>query len=285
MTTTPSRVTVPRFRGRKKIGPPLVMLTAYDVPTALAAEAGGVDAMLVGDSLANVLLGHDSTLPVTMEEMLHHARAVGRVRQRALLIADMPWMSYHVSPEDGVRNAARFVREAGADAVKVEGGSKRVPTIRAILDAEIPVMGHLGLTPQSVLCMGGYKVQGRGEEAAQLLVDEAKALDRAGVFAMVLEGMPGEIAARITAEVDVPTIGIGAGVECDGQVLVFHDLLGMLPGPSPKFVRRYAEIRELQVDAIRRWAGDVRSNAFPSDEETYGSKNDASAAPGPGSGR
>lgn len=277
MTSTLSRVTVPKFRSRKRIGPPLVVLTAYDVPTAVAAEAGGVDALLVGDSLGNVLLGYESTLPVTMDEMLHHARAVGRARERALLIADMPWMSYHLGSDDAVKNAARFVREAGADAVKVEGGVKRVPAIRAILDAEIPVMGHLGLTPQSVLRLGGYKVQGRGEEQARELLEDARALAAAGVFAIVLEGVPGEVAARVTREVEVPTIGIGAGPECDGQVLVFHDLLGMLAGPSPKFVRRYAELQQQQVAAIRRWAQDVREHAFPTDDESY--------AAGSGSGR
>jgi 3-methyl-2-oxobutanoate hydroxymethyltransferase len=245
------------------------MITAYDVGGTIAAESAGVDAILVGDSLGNVVLGYESTLAVTLEEMIHHGRAVGRARRRALLILDMPWMTYHLSPEDALRNAARLVRETGADAIKLEGGAKRVPAIRAILDAEIPVMGHLGLTPQSVLRMGGYKVQGRGEEAAQELVDDAKALAGAGVFAMVLEGLPREVARRITAEVDVPTIGIGAGPDCDGQVLVFHDLLGLLPHDSPKFVRRYADQHEQQVEAIRRWTRDVRDRAFPADEECY----------------
>ncbi len=285
MTHSSSRMTVPKFRSRKRIGPPLVVLTAYDVPTATAAEAGGVDALLVGDSLGNVLLGYESTLRVTMDEMLHHARAVGRARQRALLIADMPWLSYHLDSADAVRNAARFVREAGADAVKLEGGAKRVPAIRAILDAEIPVMGHLGLTPQSVLRIGGYKVQGRSEEQARELLEDAQALSAAGVFAIVLEGVPCEIAARITREVEVPTIGIGAGPECDGQVLVFHDLLGMLAGPSPKFVRRYAELQQQQSAAIRAWAQDVREHAFPSDDESYGPTSTNAAAAGPGSGR
>jgi 3-methyl-2-oxobutanoate hydroxymethyltransferase len=262
-------MTVPEFRRRKRTGSPLVVLTAYDAVTADVAEAGNVDALLVGDSLGNVLLGYESTMPVNMEDMLHHARSVGRVRKRTLLIVDMPWLSYHLGPQDAVINAARFVREAGADAVKLEGGAKRVEVIRAILNAEIPVMGHLGLTPQSVLGMGGYRVQGRDDEAAHALVRDARALVEAGVFAMVLEGIPGELAARITAEVDVPTIGIGAGSSCDGQVLVYHDLLGMLNGSSPKFVRRYAEIREQQVEAIRRWANDVREKAFPGPEETY----------------
>lgn len=263
------RISVPAFRGRKGGGRPLVVLTAYDLATTLWAETAGVDALLVGDSLGNVVLGYESTLPVTMEEMLHHARAVGRARTRALLVADMPWISYHLGLEDTVRNAARFVREAGADAVKLEGGSRRIPGIRALLDAEIPVMGHLGLTPQSVLMMGGYKVQGRERAEADGLVRESAALASAGVFSLVLEGIPAALASRITAEVDVPTIGIGAGRGCDGQVLVIHDLLGMLPGPVPKFVRRYSSIYQEQVDAIRRWADDVRSGAFPADDETY----------------
>lgn len=267
--TAEPRVTVPAFRARKGAKPPLVVLTAYDLATALAAEAGGVDCLLVGDSLANVVLGYGTTLPVTLDEMLHHARAVGRARKRALLVADMPWLSYHLGADDTVRNAARFVREAGADAVKVEGGTQRIPAIQALLAAEIPVMGHLGLTPQSVLRMGGYKVQGRERADADRLVDEARALADAGVFALVLEGIPGPLARRITAEVPVPTIGIGAGKECDGQVLVIHDLLGMLPGDAPRFVRRYAAIHQTQAAAIRTWAADVRSGAFPSDDETY----------------
>jgi 3-methyl-2-oxobutanoate hydroxymethyltransferase len=265
-----ARMTVPAFRARKGTGTPLVVLTAYDVATTMAAEAGGVDCLLVGDSLGNVILGYGTTLSVTMDEMLHHARAVGRARTRALLVADMPWLSYHLGRKDAVKNAARFVREAGADAVKVEGGAKRLPVIRAILDAEIPVMGHLGLTPQSVLAMGGYKVQGKGASAASVLVEDAKALAGAGVFAIVLEGIPEALAARITEEVDVPTIGIGAGASCDGQVLVIHDLLGMIPGPAPKFVRRYASAHDEHAEAIRRWAEDVRGGSYPDKDESYG---------------
>jgi 3-methyl-2-oxobutanoate hydroxymethyltransferase len=203
--------------------------------------------------LGNVLLGYETTLPVTLDDMIHHARAVGRVRQRALLIVDMPWMSYHVNPEDALRNAARLVRESGADAVKLEGGSRRVPAIEALLGAEIPVMGHLGLTPQSVLRMGGYKVQGRQDDAAAALLSDARALERAGVFSIVLEGIPADLARRITEEVSIPTIGIGAGPSCDGQVLVVHDLLGMSPESSPKFVRRDAEVFDTQAEASGRW--------------------------------
>ncbi len=268
--STRSPMTVPMFRSRKGDGPPLVVLTAYDAVSAEVAESGGVDALLVGDSLGNVLLGHESTLPVSMDEMVLHARSVGRSRSRALLIADMPWLSYHLSAREAVINASRFVREAGADAVKLEGGAKRTAVIRAILDAEIPVMGHLGLTPQSKLAMGGYRVQARDEDSAEALLQDSRALESAGVFAIVLEGIPGDLAARVTREIGIPTIGIGAGASCDGQVLVYHDLLGMLPGNSPKFVRRYAEIREQQLDAVRRWCTDVRDRTFPTRDESYG---------------
>ena len=262
-------ITVPAFRARKGSGSPLVVLTAYDAATAAWGEAAGVDALLVGDSLGMVVLGHDSTLPVTMEDMLHHARAVGRARKDTLLVADLPWLSYHLGPREAVANAARFVREAGADAVKLEGGVKRLDAVRALVDAEIPVMGHLGLTPQSVLAMGGYKVQGRGTAQADALVADARALTDAGIFSLVLEGVPQVLAKRITAEVSVPTIGIGAGAACDGQVLVVHDLLGMLPGPVPKFVRRYASLHETATAAIKRWADDVRARSFPAAAETY----------------
>jgi 3-methyl-2-oxobutanoate hydroxymethyltransferase len=264
-----ARVTVPGFMARKGQGSPIVVLTSYDASSALAAEEAGVDCLLVGDSLGMVVLGYDTTLKVTMDEMLHHARAVGRVRRRALLVADMPWLSFHLGAEEAVRNAARFVREAGADAVKIEGGRQRLPAIRAILAAEIPVMGHLGLTPQSVLRFGGYKVQAREAAAAETLLEDARALAEAGAFSVVLEGIPSALAARVTDDVRIPTIGIGAGRRCDGQVLVFHDLLGALPGPVPKFVRRYAGVHEVQVEAIRKWAADVRRGEFPSDAETY----------------
>jgi 3-methyl-2-oxobutanoate hydroxymethyltransferase len=263
-------MTVPAFRARKGSGSPLVVLTAYDAMTTAAAEAAGVDALLVGDSLGMVELGYDSTLPVTMEDMLHHAKAVGRRRREALLVVDMPWLSYHTGTRDAVVNAGRFVREAGADAVKIEGGRKRLDVLHALLDAEIPVMGHLGLTPQSVLAMGGYKVQGREQDAAAGLLDDAKAIAEAGVFSIVLEGIPSGLAERITGAVGVPTIGIGAGVRCDGQVLVIHDMLGMLPGTVPKFVRRYADLHGVATEAIRRWAADVRAGGFPSSDETYG---------------
>jgi len=263
-------MTVPAFRARKGSGPPLVVLTAYNAMTTAAAEAAGVDMLLVGDSVGMVELGYDSTLPVTMDDMVHHAKAVGRRRREALLVVDMPWLSYHVGAASAVENAARFVREAAADGVKIEGGRKRLEVLRALVDAEIPVMGHLGLTPQSVLTMGGYKVQGRAADAAAALVEEATAIADAGVFSIVLEGIPSELAARVTAAVAVPTIGIGAGPSCDGQVLVIHDLLGMLPDEVPKFVRRYADLHAISTEAIGRWAEDVRARRFPSGDESYG---------------
>jgi 3-methyl-2-oxobutanoate hydroxymethyltransferase len=262
-------VTVPKFSQRKSAGPPLVVLTAYDAPSAQAAEAAGVDAVLVGDSLGNVILGERDTMRVTVDDMVHHTRAVSRVRERALLIADMPWMSYHLTPAEAASNAARLIREGGADAVKLEGGKNRVEAIRAILACEIPVMGHVGLTPQSVLAMGGFKVQGRSEEQADRIVEDARALTEAGVFSIVLEGIPVEVSRRVTEAVSVPTIGIGAGHACDGQVLVYHDLLGLSPGKSPKFVRQYAQLFEASVDAIRHWATDVRDGTFPGPDETY----------------
>ena len=262
------KVTVPLIRSRKG-GDKLAMVTAYDAPGARIADEAGVDMILVGDSLANVVLGYESTLQVDIDIMVHHTAAVSRAKPNALVIGDMPWMSYHLSVEDAVRNASRLIREGGAEAVKLEGGSKRVPVIEAIIDAEIPVMGHLGLTPQSVHAMGGYKVQGKAEEAAHALISDAVALSEAGVFAMVLEGIPDLLAGIVTKEVPVPTIGIGAGIETDGQVLVFHDVLGLGSGHLPKFVRQYAQLHQTAVEAIGRYVADVRSGAFPGDEESY----------------
>ncbi len=247
---------------------PLVMLTAYDAPSARMADEAGADLILVGDSVAMVVLGHDDTMSVTMHEMAHHTAAVARTRPRAMVVADMPWMSYHVSAADTVTNAATLVR-AGAQAVKLEGGSERVPMIEAIISAEVPVMGHLGLTPQSMLAQGGYRVQGRTSEAALGLVADAKALAHAGCFAIVLEGMPAAVGQMITAAVDVPTIGIGAGGHCDGQVLVFHDILGLETRMLPRFVRRYASLHDDGVGALARFAADVRSGAFPHADECY----------------
>ncbi|MGO9341445.1 MAG: 3-methyl-2-oxobutanoate hydroxymethyltransferase [Acidimicrobiales bacterium] len=266
----PDTVTVPAVRSRKRRdgGAPLVMITAYDTPTASAVDAAGVDLILVGDSVANTVLGYEDTLSVTISDMAHHVAAVARARPRALVVGDMPWMSYHTSSDEAVRNAATLVR-AGARAVKLEGGSRRVGVIEAIVGAEIPVMGHLGLTPQSVHVMGGYRVQGKQPDAAEALMSDAEAIAQAGCFAIVLEGMPDVVAAKVTERIGVPTIGIGAGSSCDGQVLVVHDLLGFGDAPPAKFVRRYADLRGAIVEAVQSWAGDVRSGAFPSDAETY----------------
>ena len=269
-TTPRKKITAPSLRTRKvRDGhDPLVMLTAYDAPSARMVDAAGADVILVGDSLAMVVLGYDDTLQVTIDDMVHHTAAVARTKPSALIVADLPWLSYHVSAEDTVRNAAALVR-AGAQAVKLEGGRKRVSMIDAIIDAEIPVMGHIGLTPQSVHAMGGFKVQGRETSAALGLIDDAKALAHAGCFAIVIEGVPDVVGQMITEAVDVPTIGIGAGPHTDGQVLVFHDVLGIEDRVTPKFVRRYAEVKALSVEALDRFAADVREGRFPSAAESY----------------
>jgi len=262
-----SPLTAPVVRARKG-GTPLVMVTAYDAPSARIADEAGVDLILVGDSVAMVVLGYDDTLQVTTQDMAHHVAAVSRVRPRPMVVADLPWLSYHVSIEDTLRNAAMLIR-AGGQAVKLEGGRKRVPMVSALVDAEIPVMGHIGLTPQSVHAMGGFKVQGKEVGAAEGLVADAQALAEAGCFSIVLEGVPDRVAALVTSAVDVPTIGIGAGPWCDGQVLVFHDLLGLQDRVLPKFVRRYAGLKDLAVTAMSEFAADVRERRFPSDAESY----------------
>jgi 3-methyl-2-oxobutanoate hydroxymethyltransferase len=272
-------MTVPAVRARKarQGAPPLVMVTAYDAPGARMADAAGVDMILVGDSVAMVVLGYDDTLQVTVGDLAHHTAAVARGLAAAapegeaakpLVVADLPWLSYHTTAVDTVRNAAELIR-AGAQAVKLEGGRKRLAMVEALVDAEIPVMGHLGLTPQSVHAMGGFKVQGREHAAALELVADAKALAAAGCFAVVLEGVPDEVARLVTDAVDVPTVGIGAGPGCDGQVLVFHDVLGIEDRIVPKFVRRYADLRSAAVEALSAYAADVRSGAFPSAAESY----------------
>jgi 3-methyl-2-oxobutanoate hydroxymethyltransferase len=262
-------VTVPTLRAAKRRAghAPLVMVTAYDTPGARIADAAGVDLILVGDSVANNVLGYPDTLRVTVTDMAHHTAAVARAEPEALIVGDLPWMSYHLDPVDTVRNGATLVR-AGAQAVKLEGGANRVPMIEALVAAEIPVMGHLGLTPQSVNAMGGYRVQARDDAAAHALAVDAKALVAAGCFAMVLEGVPEKVGAAITESIDVPTIGIGAGPACDGQVLVFHDLLGFNE-TVPKFVRRYAELGTAAVAAVAAYAADVRAGTFPADAESY----------------
>jgi 3-methyl-2-oxobutanoate hydroxymethyltransferase len=260
------RITVPAIRamkGAKRIG----MITAYDYPSAKVADAAGSDIILVGDSLGMVVLGYPDTLSVTVDDMVHHTRAAVRGATQALVVGDMPYLSYHVSVEESVRNAGRFI-QAGAQAVKVEGGRpSRIRVIEAILDAEIPVMGHIGLTPQSVNTLGGFKLQGKNLEDAGRLVEEAQALDQAGCFSIVLECIPSELAAMITERVSVPTIGIGAGPACDGQVLVFHDLLGLYDGHTAKFVRRYANIADEMRAAIQHYLADVRDGSFPDDEK------------------
>jgi 3-methyl-2-oxobutanoate hydroxymethyltransferase len=264
----PRALGAPDITARKGDGTPLVMVTAYDAPSARAVDAAGVDMILVGDSVAMVVLGYDDTLHVTIDDMVHHTAAVARTRPRPLVVADLPWMSYHVSREETVRNAAQLVR-AGASAVKLEGGRKRLDAVHAILDAEIPVMGHLGLTPQSVHAFGGFKVQGKTLEAAREIVDDAAALADAGCFAIVLECVPDAVARMVTDSVAVPTIGIGAGRHCDGQVLVYHDILGFEDRVRPKFVRRYADLQSDATRAIERFAQDVRAGTFPASGETY----------------
>ncbi len=271
------KLTVPTI-GARKVGngaDPLVMVTAYDAPGARIASEAGADMILVGDSVAMVVLGYDDTLQVTIDDMVHHVAAVARAKPESLIVGDMPWMSFHVSPEDTVRNAAKLVK-AGAQAVKIEGGRKRLPMIERLISAEIPVMGHIGLTPQSVHAMGGFKVQGKKAEAARKLAQAAKSLAHAGCFAIVLEGVPVKVAQMVTEAVDVPTIGIGAGPHCDGQVLVYHDILGIEDRIMPKFVRRYADVKGISVDAMSAFADDVRSGAFPNDGESY-HLNDAQA--------
>jgi 3-methyl-2-oxobutanoate hydroxymethyltransferase len=263
----------PDVAARKGSGEPLVMVTAYDAPSARVVDEAGVDMILVGDTLAMVVLGYDDTLRVTIDDMTHHVAAVARVRPQALVVGDLPWMSYHVSREETVRNAAALVR-AGAGAVKLEGGRKRLDAVHAILDTEIPVMGHVGLTPQSVHAFGGFKVQGRTLDAARQIVDDAVALAEAGCFAVVLECVPDAVARLVTDSIAVPTIGIGAGRHCDGQVLVYHDLLGFQDYLRPKFVRRYANLHTDAVTAVARFAADVREGTFPSSDETYHAADD-----------
>jgi 3-methyl-2-oxobutanoate hydroxymethyltransferase len=262
-----TKVTMPALAEMKRQGKPISALTAYDYATARLVDEAGIDLILVGDSLAMVVMGHENTLAITVDEMLHHTRAVRRAVRRALVVADMPFGSYHGTVAEGVANAVRFIKEAGAEAVKIEG--PRVELVRALTDAEIPVAAHLGLTPQSVHRMGGYRVQARTAEAALELKADALALAEAGAGVVVLEGVPREAAAAITAELPVPTIGIGAGPECDGQILVFHDLVNLSFSPQAKFVRRYADAAALFRSAIERYREDVEHRAFPSDEESY----------------
>jgi len=271
------KVTTASLREQKLRHEPITCLTAYDYSAARLVDEAGIDMVLVGDSLAQTMLGYENTLSVTMDEMLHHVKAVRRGVKNALLIADMPYGSYQVDPKDAVTNAARFMKEGGAEVVKVEGGEKRADLIRQIIDAEIPVAGHIGLTPQSVNVMGGYKVQGKSLSGIEQLMRDAVALDHAGVACLFLEGIPREVAAMITAEVGAPTIGIGAGPECDGQVLVFHDILNLTFGPPAKFVRRYADAAALISNAVQTYRSDVRAHQYPADEESYHLPKDTKA--------
>jgi 3-methyl-2-oxobutanoate hydroxymethyltransferase len=270
------KVTVPellqrksRVAGSHSNSQKITCLTAYDYPTARLLDEAGVEVILVGDSLGMVVLGHANTLAVTIDEMLHHTRAVRRGVHHALVVADMPYGSYHTDTAESLRNAVRFVKEAGAEAVKVEGGERRLELISRLTEAEIPVMGHVGLTPQSVNALGGYRVQGKTANAAELLIRDARAVEAAGAFAVVLEAVPRELAAQITLELRIPTIGIGAGPDCDGQILVIHDLLGLTFEQTPKFARQYANVGEIIAKAAREYCEDVRGGTFPSDGESY----------------
>ncbi len=260
------KVTIRTFQTKKQRGEVISMLTAYDYPTALALDEAGVDSILVGDSLGMVVLGYENTLPVTMEDMLHHCKAVARGARTALLIGDMPFMSYQVSPQEALRNAGRFLQEAGMDAVKLEGGRERLDAIRAIVGAGIPVMGHLGLTPQSVHLFGGFRPQGRNVEAATRIYEDALLLQEAGCFGLVLESIPSRLASLISSRLHIPTIGIGAGAGCDGQVLVSHDLLGLFDRFTPKFVKKYADVHGQMLEAFDSYRADVEARLFPASE-------------------
>jgi 3-methyl-2-oxobutanoate hydroxymethyltransferase len=270
------KITVPDLLQRKSLAAgslsnsaKIACLTAYDYPTARLLDEAGVDVLLVGDSLGMVVLGYESTLPVSIEEMLHHTRAVRRGTRRALVVADMPYGSFHSDIAESVRNAMRFVKESGAEAVKVEGGERRLELIVRLTEAEIPVMGHVGLTPQSLNALGGFRVQGKTVDAAEQLLRDARAVEAAGAFAVVLEAVPRELATQITRELRIPTIGIGAGPDCDGQILVINDLLGLTFGKTPKFARQYADVGKLIAKAARDYCEDVRGGTFPSDGESY----------------
>jgi 3-methyl-2-oxobutanoate hydroxymethyltransferase len=265
----PAKLPLPSLLEMKQAHRPIVMLTAYDAPSARLAEAAGIDILLVGDSAAMVVLGHDGTVPVTMDEMIFMTRSVSRAVRVPIVIGDLPFGSYQASDEEAVHNAVRFVKEAGTDAVKLEGAGRMLDRVRAIVDSGIPVMGHIGLTPQSATALGGYRAQGRTAETARRLYDDALALQEAGCFAIVLESVPASVAARISRALRIPTIGIGAGVGCDGQVLVYHDMLGLTQGHVARFVKRYADLSTVIREAMEAYAADVRSGAYPEDRHTY----------------
>jgi 3-methyl-2-oxobutanoate hydroxymethyltransferase len=273
----PEKVTAPSLRASKERGERLVCLTAYDYTMARIVDEAGIDIVLVGDSIGNTMMGYGNTVPVTLDEIVMHTRAVRRGVQRALLVADMPYGAFHTGADDAVRNALRLIKDGAAEAVKLEGGRKRAALVKRLVDEEIPVMGHIGLTPQSVNMLGGYRVQGKTAETARALLDDAKALEDAGAFAVVLEVVPREIAKLITESVRIPTIGIGAGAHCDIQVLVIHDLLGLSFGKLARFVRPYADLKATMTEAISRYAEDVRTGAYPSEAESYGLPAQAAA--------
>jgi 3-methyl-2-oxobutanoate hydroxymethyltransferase len=263
-----AKITSSTLLDKKQKHEPITCLTAYDYASARLIDEAGIDIILVGDSLGMVMLGYDNTLPVTVDEMLHHTRAVRRGVKRAFLVTDMPFASYHVNGDEAIRNASRFIKD-GAEAVKIEGGEKRAQLVERLVDAEIPVVGHIGLTPQSLHAMGGYKVQGKSLKAVEQLMHDALALERCGACCVVLEGIPREVAALITQEIEIPTIGIGAGPDCDGQVLVFHDVLGLTFAPPAKFVRRYADLSATITSAVQAFKSDVKDGSYPSDAESY----------------
>jgi 3-methyl-2-oxobutanoate hydroxymethyltransferase len=266
----PGKVYLPAIRSAKENGEKLVCLTAYDYPTARIVDEAGVDIILVGDSIGNVIHGYGNTIPVSLDEITSASIAVKRGTERAMVVSDMPFGTYHISENESVKNALRLMKYGGAEAVKLEGGRNRVELVKRLVNEEIPVVAHIGLTPQSVYKMGGYRVQGRTAEQAKLLIEDAKLLEEAGAFAIVLELVPREVAAMITGELKISTIGIGAGSDCDIQVLVLHDLVGMTFGRQPRFVRQYASVRDVMTQAIQRWSDDVKSGAYPSDLESYG---------------
>lgn len=269
-----ARVTTSSILAKKQNNQKITMITSYDYSMASLVDEAGIDMILVGDSLGNVTLGYDTTLPVTMDDMVHHTRAVSRAAKNAMVVADMPFLSYHISIEEAVRNAGRLIKEGGAQAVKLEGGEERLPVVKAILDAEIPIVGHIGLTPQSVNQFGGFKVQGKDLETARKLIRDAKLLEEAGVFAITLEGVPGALAQKITESLSVPTIGIGAGKYCDGQVLVVYDALGMTRGHVAKFVKKFANLEPLIHEALQEYIKEVEEGTFPGPEHTYTIKDE-----------
>ncbi len=269
-----ARITTTELKQKMLKQEKISMLTSYDYSTAAMVDAAGIDMILVGDSLGMVVLGYENTLSVTMDDMIHHTKAVVRATSKSMVVGDMPFMSYHITPQEAVKNAGRFIQEAGAQAVKLEGGTERIDTVKAILDAQIPVMGHIGLTPQSVNQLGGFKVQGKDLDGAKKLIEDAKAMEAAGVFSIVLECVPTQLAQRITAELSIPTIGIGAGPYCDGQVLVVNDMLGMFKGHIPKFVKKYANLEPLIMEALQAYKQEVEQGIFPAAEHGFTIKDD-----------